>query len=119
LMAWKVGKGMYIIPLLFAFTPLVTGTWLEKFEVFSFALLGIMCFSIVMEGYWDKKMNILERVLFGVAAALLLCQDSAFDIESSFDILQNTHLVGLFVLVLVMYYHKITLKERKKHSSVV
>ena len=119
LMAWKVGKGMYIIPLLFAFTPLVTGTWFEKFEVFSFALLGIMCFSIVMEGYWDKKMNILERVLFGLAAVLLLCQDSAFGIESSFEIFQNTHLVGLFVLVLVMYYHKIALKERKKASSVV
>ncbi|OUR74711.1 C4-dicarboxylate ABC transporter permease [Arcobacter sp. 31_11_sub10_T18] len=119
LMAWKVGKGMYIIPLLFAFTPLVTGTWVEKFEVFSFALLGIMCFSIVMEGYWDKKMNILERVLFGVAAVLLLAQDSAFNIESTFEVLQNTHLVGLFILVLVMYYHKIALKERKKASSVV
>jgi len=118
LMAWKVGKGMYIIPLLFAFTPLVTGSWVEKFEVFSFALLGIMCFSIVMEGYWDKKMNILERVLFGVAAVLLLAQDSAFNIESTFEVLQNTHLVGLFVLVLVMYYHKIALKERKNKSQV-
>jgi len=114
LMAWKVGKGMYIIPLLFAFTPLVTGTWVEKFEVFSFALLGIMCFSIVMEGYWDKKMNILERVLFGLAAVLLLVQDSLFEIESSFEVLQNTHIAGFFVLVLVMYYHKVALKEKKR-----
>jgi len=117
LMAWKVGKGMYIIPLLFAFTPLVTGTWVEKFEVFSFALLGIMCFSIVMEGYWDKKMNILERVLFGLAAVLLLVQDSFFEIESAFAVLQNTHIAGFFILALVMYYHKIALKEKK--SQVV
>jgi len=103
--------------MLFAFTPLVTGTWIEKFEVFGFSLLGIMCFSIVMEGYWDKKMNILERVLFGLAAVLLFCQDSLFEIQSSFEVLQNTHIAGFFVLALVMYYHKIALKEKK--SQVV
>lgn len=107
-MSWKVGKGMYIIPLLFAFTPLVTGSWIEKFEVFSFALLGIMSFSIVMEGFWDKKINIIQRVLFAVGAVLLLATDKAFEIESYFAVVQNTHLVGLFIVGSLLYFHKMS-----------
>ncbi len=111
LMSWKVGKGMYIIPLLFAFTPLITGSWFERIEVFSFALLGIMAFSIVMEGYWDKKINIFQRVLFAMGAVLLLVTDKSFEIESLFKVVQNTHLVGLFIVGLVMYFHKVSARK--------
>ena len=118
LVAWKVGKGMYIIPLLFAFTPLINGTWFERFEVFGFAMIGIMCFSMVMEGYWDKKMNILERLLFFVAAVLLLCPDEVFEFESYFPIVQNTHIFGLILFILVMYFHKISAGEETIDAKV-
>ncbi len=111
--AWKVGKGMYIIPLLFAFTPLIIGSWLERIEIFSFAILGIMAFSIVMEGYWDKKTNILERVSFATSAIFLLITDKVIGFESYFPIVQNTHLIGLFIIVLVMYFHKIVSRKEK------
>ncbi|MEA2020039.1 MAG: TRAP transporter fused permease subunit [Campylobacterota bacterium] len=116
--SWKVGKGMYIIPLLFAFTPLVTGSWIEKFEVFTFALMGIASFSIVMEGYWDKKTNLFERGLFVVSAILLLMPDEAFGIESYFDVVQNTHLVGFVIFVFVMYFHKIAAKKELVFNNV-
>ena len=119
LVAWKVGKGMYIIPILFAFTPLITGTWFERVEVFGFALLGIMSFSIVMEGFWDQKMMILERVMFGVAAVLLLTPDSAFDIESYFEIIQNTHIVGFIIFATSMFLHKRLAKEKKEFAGAV
>jgi len=112
LMSWKVGKGMYIIPLLFAFTPLVTGTWVEKFEVFTFALLGIMAFSIVMEGFWDKKVTIIERVLFALGAVFLMLPDKIFDIESYFVIIQNTHIFGFFIVAVLMYFHKLSVKNK-------
>jgi TRAP transporter 4TM/12TM fusion protein len=118
LVSWKIGKGMYIIPLLFAFTPLVNGSWFERFEVFGFALLGIMSFSIVMEGYWDKKMMILERVVFAVAAILLLTPDSAFKIETYFGIVQNTHIVGFGIFAVSMIMHKMMFKEGKKYASI-
>lgn len=118
MVAWKVGKGMYIIPLLFAFTPLINGTWFERFEVFGFALIGIMCFSIVMEGYWDKKMSILERVVFAVCAVLLLTPDSAFDIESYFGIVQNTHIIGFGIFTVSMVMHKMLVREREEYASV-
>ena len=114
LVSWKVGKGMYIIPILFAFTPLITGTWFERFEIFGFALLGIMSFSIVMEGFWDQKMMLIERVAFAVCAVLLLTPDSAFDMESYFGLVQNTHIVGFIIFTISMVLHKKLFKEKKE-----
>ena len=118
LVSWKIGKGLYIIPLLFAFTPLVTGDWYEKFEVFFFALIGILSFSIVMEGFWDKKMLLIERVMFAIATILLLCPDSAFEIETYFGIVQNTHIAGFIIFAVSMILHKMLFKEGKKYASV-
>lgn len=118
LVSWKIGKGMYIIPLLFAFTPLINGSWFERFEVFGFALFGIMSFSIVMEGFWDKKMMILERIAFAVSAILLLTPDSAFNIETYFGIVQNTHIVGFGIFAVSMVMHKMLFKEGKKYASI-
>ncbi len=109
--SWKVGKGMYIIPLLFAFTPLVTGSWFDKLEVFGFALFGIAAFSMVMEGYWDKKMVLLERVLFAVAAVLLLTQDKLYDMQSYLPTIQNSHIAGLIIFAVVIYFHKISARK--------
>jgi len=119
LVSWKVGKGMYIIPMLFAFTPLITGDWFERVEVFCFALMGIMSFSIVMEGFWDHKMMILERVMFAFAAILLLTPDSAFDVESYFEIVQNTHIVGFVIFATSLFLHKKLAREKKEFAPVV
>ncbi len=69
--SWKLGKGLYIVPLLFAFSPIITGSWTQRFEVFGFAMVGIMAFAITVENFWDMKMNIVERVLFGLSTLLL------------------------------------------------
>ncbi|NQY21579.1 MAG: TRAP transporter fused permease subunit [Campylobacteraceae bacterium] len=118
LVSWKIGKGMYIIPLLFAFTPLINGTWFERFEVFAFALFGIMCFSIVMEGFWDKKMSILERLIYAIAAVLLLIQDKVFEMDSYFGIVQNTHILGFAIFASALFLHKRLAKEEDKYASV-
>ena len=117
MVAWKVGKGMYIIPLLFAFTPLINGTWMERFEVFGFALIGIAAFSMVMEGFWDKKMPVLERLVFAVSAFFLLTPDSVFDVETYFGIVQNTHLLGFGIFAVSMIMHKMLFKEDVKYAN--
>lgn len=110
--AWKVGKGLYIVPILFAFTPLISGTWIEKFEIFTFALFGILCFVIFIEGFWDKKLNIFERLLFGISAVLLLSMNSLFGIEITiFDTIQLTHVLGLILFIISMTIHKKFNKE--------
>jgi len=36
--AWRVAKGLYIIPILFAYTPLLSGDWLLASQIALFAL---------------------------------------------------------------------------------
>ncbi len=104
--SWILGKGLYIVPLLFAFSPIITGTWIERFEVFGFAMVGILAFSIFIEGFWDRKLSILERVLFGISSLLMLSQDSMLGWESYFELIPDTHLVGLILFCCIMAYHK-------------
>ena len=39
--AWKAAKGLYVVPLLFAYTPLVNGTFIEMCQIGFFAVFGI------------------------------------------------------------------------------
>ena len=106
--SWILGKGLYIVPILFAFSPLVTGSWIERFEVFGFGMVGFMAFTILMEGFWDRKLYLWERVLFGLSSLLLLSQDSLFGLDSYFDLVPNVHALGLVIFIFIMTYHKLT-----------
>jgi TRAP transporter 4TM/12TM fusion protein len=109
--ALSLGKAFYIMPLLFAFSPLITGTWPEKIEVFIFAIPGFMGIAAISEGFWDIKMTIFERALFAIATILLFAQDSVFHLKSYFDLIQITNIAGVFVLALAMFIHKFRYKK--------
>jgi len=69
--SWKIAKGLYIVPVLFAYTPLVGGTPLEALEVFAFALVGIYGIAAALQGCMEAPLNWpLRAVAFaaGVAA---------------------------------------------------
>jgi len=104
--AFSLGKAFYIMPILFAFSPLITGTWPEKFEVFAFAIPGFLGIAAVSEGFWDIKMTVFERGLFAIATILLFSQDKIFHIESYFGLVQDTSIVGIIALVIAMAIHK-------------
>ncbi len=61
--AWKVAKGLYIIPVLFAYTPFIGGTLIEMLTIFGFSLLGIYALAAALEGYLETPLNIIGRVL--------------------------------------------------------
>lgn len=71
-MAWKVAKGLYIVPLLFAYTNFIGGTTFEVLSIFVFGVFGLYAFVGFMEGYLEGKLNILLRILCGVCALTLL-----------------------------------------------
>lgn len=112
--SWILGKGLYLVPLLFAFSPLVTGEWIEKFEVFIFAMIGFLSFTIVIEGFWDRKLALWERVLFAISTILLLSQDVMLHWESYFSKVPDTHIVGFILFSCIMAYHKYT--GAKQHA---
>jgi TRAP-type uncharacterized transport system fused permease subunit len=103
--AWKLGKGLYIMPLLFAFSNLITGEWIDRFEVFIFAIFGILSFAITVDGFWNAKLKIYERVLFALSTLLLLFPDKVFGYKSLIPHLQDSHIVGIVLFGLVIFFH--------------
>lgn len=56
--AWKIAKGLYIVPLMFAYTPLVSGTWVEILQIGFFALFGIYAFNAVVQNYAEGPLKL-------------------------------------------------------------
>jgi TRAP-type uncharacterized transport system fused permease subunit len=70
--AWKVAKGLYFVPLLFAYTPFLSGDWPQMLYIFAFAVFGLWAVAAAIEGYWENRMNIVERLAtLAVGAALM------------------------------------------------
>jgi len=71
-LAWKIAKGLYIIPLLFAYTPFISGDIAESVQVFIFSLLGIYALAGFFQGFLESDLNKAMRVSLLGAAFLLL-----------------------------------------------
>ncbi len=72
LQSWKVAKGLYIIPLLFAYTPLIGGSWYEILSIFIFALFGLYAFTCAMQGHMENSVSWPFRAVLLVLAFFLL-----------------------------------------------
>lgn len=70
--AWKIAKGLYIVPLLFAYTNFIGGSTQEVMTIFVFAMFGLYAFVGLMEGYLEGPLNIALRVLSGICAVAML-----------------------------------------------
>jgi TRAP transporter 4TM/12TM fusion protein len=49
--AWRIAKGLYIVPILFAYTPFLSGDWLIGLEITFFAAFGIYALAAGFEGH--------------------------------------------------------------------
>ncbi len=70
--AWKLAKGLYIIPLLMAYTPLIGGDAETLIRLTVFGIFGLYAFVAVMEGYLEDKLNLVSRGLLLIAAIAML-----------------------------------------------
>ncbi|MEM6988768.1 MAG: TRAP transporter large permease subunit, partial [Pseudomonadota bacterium] len=68
--AWKVAKGLYIVPLLFAYTPLLTGGFVEIAQVAVFSLFGIYAVNALLQTYAEGPLRWFDYPLLVVGAAL-------------------------------------------------
>jgi TRAP-type uncharacterized transport system fused permease subunit len=55
--SWKAAKGLYIVPLLFAYTPLVNGSLLEILQIGFFALFGIYATNALIARFAEGPMT--------------------------------------------------------------
>ncbi len=72
LTAWKHAKGLYIVPLLMAYTPLIWGNALDAMIVFVPAVFGLAAAAGLLQGGFGKRVPIVWLALYAVAALALL-----------------------------------------------
>ena len=70
--AWKLAKGLYLIPLLFIYTPILfEGSVLQVAAAAASGTLGLLAFAILSEGYFFRLASWPIRVGFGVVTLLM------------------------------------------------
>ena len=70
--AWKLAKGLYIMPVLFAYTPFLHGDWLLALEIFGFTLVGLYAFAAAFQGHLETDLGLPLRLLLAVVAIALI-----------------------------------------------
>ncbi|MCB2052782.1 MAG: TRAP transporter fused permease subunit [Geminicoccaceae bacterium] len=72
LTAWRISKGLYIVPILFAYTPILAGDWLVALRISCFAALGIYAIAAGFEGHAERPIPFwLRPIVFGLGLALV------------------------------------------------
>ena len=70
--SWKVAKGLYLVPLLFAYSPLISGSWPERIEVFIWACMGLYAIAGILQWHLERKLNLITAPLLLLSGILLL-----------------------------------------------
>ncbi|PID62018.1 MAG: C4-dicarboxylate ABC transporter permease [Gammaproteobacteria bacterium] len=69
--AWKIAKGLYVVPLLFAYTPIINGSALEIAQITIFALAGIYASNALLQRHAEGPLALWHHVL--LLGALIGC----------------------------------------------
>ncbi|BHH86063.1 C4-dicarboxylate ABC transporter permease [Desulforhopalus sp. 52FAK] len=93
--SWKLAKGLYIVPLLFAYTPMLGGSWVDDITIFSFAFLGLYAFASAFQGHMESRLNPLMR---------LVCLALAFFLIAPWSIV--VHSAAAITLFVLFYFNK-------------
>ncbi|BFM49054.1 TRAP transporter permease [Marinomonas sp. THO17] len=92
--AWKLAKGLYIVPLLMAYTQLIGGDAETLMRLCFFGIFGLYALVAAMEGYLEDKLNLLYR-LFALSAAVLM-------LWPNFDIWLQCIGLGVFLVLFIL-----------------
>ncbi|MEO1194448.1 MAG: TRAP transporter fused permease subunit [Pseudomonadota bacterium] len=70
--SWKLAKGLYLMPILFAYTPFLTGTTGEVLLIFVIAVLGLCALGAAIEGYFEGPLAWPFRLLLAAGGVALI-----------------------------------------------
>lgn len=70
--SWKLAKGLYIVPIIMAYTPILGGDWGVAMVVFGFGVFGIYGLAAALQGCMERPLGLPMRVLAGAAGAACL-----------------------------------------------
>ncbi len=72
LTSWKVAKGLYLVPVLFAYSPLISGSWPERIEVFIWSCMGLYAMAGLLSWHLESRINLVIAGLLLLSATLLM-----------------------------------------------
>ena len=84
-LACQFGMAAFAVPYFFVYDPAILGidvTWVQIAASFVTAILGGICASAAMLGFFTDRLNILERLLFAGTAILFMNSDWRIDLAA-------------------------------------
>jgi TRAP transporter 4TM/12TM fusion protein len=90
--AWKAAKGLYVMPLLFVYTPLINGSFLEICQIGFFALFGIYATNALIARFAEGPLALWHWPILIMGAGLCFMP---------LDLLLNS--VGALLVTLVVW----------------
>ena len=75
LMSWKIAKGLYVVPVLFAYTPLLSGDIVEALRISLFALVGLYGLAAALQGWFEHPIGWPMRAVAALAGLACLWPD--------------------------------------------
>ena len=72
LTSWKIAKGLYLVPVLFAYSALITGDWGDRLRVFVFACFGLYALAGLLAWHLETRLTAWTAALVAASAFLLL-----------------------------------------------
>lgn len=100
--SWKLAKGLYLVPLLFAYSPLITGTWVQRLEEFALATLGLYALCGVLQWHLRRPLNPLTALMLLIGAFLLMW--APFELP--------VHLVGAALVLGVIFWQRVQITRQ-------
>jgi TRAP-type uncharacterized transport system fused permease subunit len=76
--SWKLAKGLYIVPVLFAYTPFLSGDWLAALYIFALGTVGIYALSAAIAGAMEGPISWPLRAVALVAGFAALWPDLTY-----------------------------------------
>ena len=70
--SWKLAKGLYIVPLMIAYTPFLSGDWGVMLLIFFFGVFGIYGIAAALQGCMEKPIGLPLRAVALIAGAACL-----------------------------------------------
>jgi len=96
LTSWMVAKGLYLVPVLFAYSPLISGSWPERIEVFIWACAGLYALAGLLQWHLERPLRPLQALVLIISAGLLLWMPLPIYL----------HLLGAALLASVVMYQR-------------
>ena len=105
--SWKLAKGLYIIPIVMAYHPLLlNGPAWEVFKTVVFTLCALIAFVVCLERYFMRPTSWPETILFGVTTALLIWAD------------KSLNYLGFIIFILLWGYQFVMKKRGSREEGL-